>query len=189
MQDEYPQYEPTQRFDNTNVLYGNHYRFALSGLPDLTFFVQAFTHPAVTAEVIDRANPYTKIKEVADTLTYGSLSLTFLIDAQFKTYSSIYWWMKGYGFPHSYDEIKEFRETRREQIGTRYSTPNELEKTTAVLSILQPDTERPIVEITFSDVFPTQLGELSFSTVDPEPPQMVCQAQFACTEFEVRPLL
>lgn len=188
MQDEYPQYEPTRRFDNTNVLYGNHYRFVLHGLPDFTFFVQSFVLPSVTAQVVDRPNPYAKIREVADTLTYGSLSLSFLIDAQFKTYSSLYWWMTGYGFPHSYDEIKEFRETRLAQMGTRYSRPNELEKTTATLSILQPDTEKAIVEITFSDVFPISLGEMTFSTTDGEPPQLTCQAQFTCTEFEVRPL-
>ena len=42
-------------------------------------------------------------------MNYGQFTVTYLVDASFKTYFSLYYWMKGYGFPHNFEEVTRFR--------------------------------------------------------------------------------
>lgn len=180
-------YEPTQRFDTQNGLYGNHFKFVIEALPDISFFAQTVTLPSVMSSSPGRPNPFTKIKEVGDHLEYGTLTVNYLIDAHFKTYSSLLWWVQGYGFPHSYDEVKLFREARARRLPYPHIQTRNIEKTMAVLYVLEPDTERVIVEIQFTDVFPIQLGEFEFASTYTDPPLLTCTANFAYTVFDVVP--
>ena len=67
--------------------------------------------------------------------------MTYLVDANFKTYFSLYYWMKGYGFPHDFDEVKRFRakQLSNDRVSPQ-AQPIDLEKTTALITILTPDT-------------------------------------------------
>lgn len=183
-----PPYEPTARFTNTNYLYGNHFRFTVMGLPDLTYFVQSVSVPSLALSTTLRPTPFTEIKEVGDHVRHGDFNVTYLIDAGFQTYYSLYNWMNGYGFPHSYEEIKEFQAARRTRVPIPYPQRKDLEKTLAVLHILQPDTEAILVEMRFIDCFPAAIGSLEFSTMDSEPPIMKTSVTFQCTTIEVFPV-
>lgn len=180
-----PAYIPSTRFENQNGLYGNHFRFTLESLPDLTFFAQTVQIPNITVPIVDRGNPFTKIREVGDHLNYGSFQVTYLVDSALKTYSSLYWWIKGYGFPHSYDEVKEFREVRRKRSHLPNPQVKDLEKTNAVLTILLPDIDKTVAEIQFIDVVPTTLGEIEFSSIDGDAPILRTVVTFECTAFEL----
>ena len=185
MTDLQPPYDPSTRFEHQNGLYGNHFRFVLEALPDLTFFAQTITVPSITVPTVQRPNPFTKIQEVGDHLEYGGFTVSYLIDASFKAYSSLYWWIKGYGFPHSYDEVKAFREARAKRVGMPRPQVKDLEKTRATLFILQPYTEAIVAEIQYMDVFPTALGDLEFSATDNDAPILKTTVTFACTAFEL----
>ncbi len=181
-----PPYEPTARFTNVQELYENHFRFTLEALPDVTQYCQSVTLPSVATAKIDRGTPFTKIRETGDHLDFSTFNVTFKMDAQLKCYNSLFWWMKGYGFPHSYDEVESFRRKRGLQIPVR-GRPHaqDLEKTQAVLYVLQPDTERAVVEFRFTDVFPVALGDLNFTTTSSDVPVMKCTATFALTDFDI----
>lgn len=178
-------YEPSNRFEHQNGLLGNHFRFVLEALPDLTFFAQAVTVPAISSTHINRPTPFTSVREVGDHLNYDSFNVTYLIDGAFKTYASLYWWLKGYGFPHSYDEVKAFRELRAKRIAVPQPQVKDVEKTSAILHILQPDTEKIIAEIQFTDVFPTTLTELQFASTDADAPLLKATVTFECTVFDL----
>jgi hypothetical protein len=180
-----PAYEPSTHFEHQNGLYGNHFRFVLEALPDLTFFAQSINIPGITIPVVPRANPFVKIPETGDHLDYGQFTVSYLIDGAFKTYQSLYWWIRGYGFPHSYEEVKAFRETRAKRIGNVRPQVKDLEKTLATLFVLQPDTEKIIAEVHYTDVFPTTLGEVEFSTTDGDAPVLKTVVSFAFTDFEL----
>jgi hypothetical protein len=181
-----PEYVPSARFDNVMSLFGNHYRFVLDALPDLTFFVQQVTLPSITATTAVRHNPFVKIHEVADHLDFATLTIKYLVDNSFKTYFSLFYWLKGYGFPNSYEEIAEFAAMRRKQLANPRPITREIQKTHGVLTILQPDNDTPVAELAFLDIFPTQLGDVSFDTVGSEPSLLTCHATFAFTDFDVR---
>ncbi len=179
-------YDPTQTFNNVNNLYSNHFRFTLLQWPDVSFDVQTVTVPNVTSHAPEYPNPFTVLPQTGDHLKYGTFDVVYLMDKQFKSYFSLYYWMRGYGFPHSYDEVTAFLDAQRARSHVARPQVRELEKTTAVLSILQPDTNSIIAEIVYDDVFPVALGELNFETNQSAPNVLTGRVTFVTSDFHVR---
>ena len=179
-------YEPTLSQQTTNTLYGNHYRFNIERLPDLSFFVQSVTSPSVSGSIALQTNPFSTIHHPGTQLSYGQFTVTYLIDANFKNYFSLYYWMKGYGFPHNFEEVTRFRAKQQlnNLIGPRTGIAD-LEKTRATLSILTPDTSSIVAEILIEEVFPTELSSLNFAVTDGDAVVLTTTATFSCSSFEV----
>ena len=179
-------YEPTNSHQATNTLYGNHYRFAIERLPDLTFFVQSVSSPSVSGSAQTQETPFTFAHHPTSRLNYGDISVTYLVDASFKTYFSLYYWMKGYGFPHDFDQVKRFRAKQLTNRRIRpQAPPVELEKTTASISILTPDTASIVAKIDIEEVFPINLSGLDFTSTNTDSPVLSTTATFSCSAFDV----
>jgi len=184
---ELPQdYNPSLTFENTNTLYGNHYKFAIDRLPDLTFYVQSVQTSTVTGEQLIQPNPFANIHHPGEKLQFGTINVSYLIDANFKNYFSLYYWMKGYGFPHSFDEVVQFRAKQKTLIGNVRPTVHNVETTHAVLSILTPDTSAIIAEIHYDGLFPTELSALQFQTTDSDAPLLSTSCTFSCSTFDIK---
>lgn len=179
------EYAPRLTQNNVGTLLNNHFKFVLEGLPDLTFFAQSIQIPLVQSTEVVRGTPFRHIKETGDHLTYSSFDVTFKVDLALKTYYSIYWWMCGYGFPRSYNEIKEFRAARASRIANPRPVVHELEKTTASVYLLAPDTNATIATFRFEDVFPIALGEMQFESTDSEPLEVKTRVTFATNGFDI----
>ena len=179
-------YEPTRSHQTTNTLYANHYRFSIERLPDLTFFVQSVSGPNVAGSAQTQETPFTFAHHPTSRLNYGDISVTYLVDANFKTYFSLYYWMKGYGFPHDFDEVKRFRakQLSNRRVAPR-AAPIELEKTTASISILTPDTASIVAKIDIEEVFPIELSSLDFTSTNVDSPVLTTTATFSCSTFDV----
>jgi hypothetical protein len=179
-------YDPSLLQQTTNTLYGNHYRFSIERLPDLSFFVQSVTSPSVSGSIALQNNPFSTIHHPGTALNYGQFTVTYLVDASFKTYFSLYYWMKGYGFPHNFEEVTRFRAKQQQNnlIGPRASVAD-IEKTRATLSILTPDTSSIVAEILIDEVFPVELSSLTFAVTDSESVVLTTTATFSCSSFEV----
>jgi hypothetical protein len=178
-------YVPEQRHNNVNSLYNNHFKFDLEGLPDVTFYTQHVSVPSVLSGTMDAPNPLLALPQVGDHLKFSAFDIVFVIDAKFKNYYSLFYWMKGYGFPHDTDETLSFETTRRQQIANPRPVIREIQTTRALLSILQPDTSTIVATIHYSDVFPTSLGSLEFSTTDAEPQLLTARCTFVTSDFDI----
>lgn len=184
---ELPQsYTPSLVQQTQNTLYSNHFKFSLERLPDVSFFVQRVTVPTVGSRPAKQSTPFATIRQTGDHLDYGTFDLTFLVDAKFKTYFSLYYWMKGYGFPHDFDEVVRFRDNQRTQVGNLRAAPVNLEQTRATLTVTLPDTSLPVAEILIDGVFPIELGEMEFRSTDLDTPTLKATCTFACTTFDVK---
>ena len=179
------QYTPSNRFTNVNYMMGNHFKFLIDGLSDFTQYVQGVILPSIGVPVANSPNPFTKIPQVGDHIDFGSIDVDFKIDANFLTYFSIFAWLRGYGFPNSFEDIAAFQEARRKQIANVRPTRREIEKTNATLYLLAPDTDTTIAEIHFYDIFPTALGQVKFDTTAQDAPSLNTQATFFYTNFEI----
>ena len=181
------QYTPSARKGDVAILYGNHFKWMIDGSPDLTFFAQSVTLPSITSGPVGRPTPFVRIPEVGDHIVFGDLNVTYQIDNAFKTYFSLFAWMRGYGHPTSYQEILDFNASRRNILARPNPQPRDIQKTTATLLVLQPDNDSSVAEIFFEDVFPIGLGRLAFETTPAEPPVLTCTVNFAYTDFQVNP--
>jgi hypothetical protein len=182
----YQNYDPSLSQQSTNTLYGNHYKFAIERLPDLTFFVQSVSSPSVSGGIALQVNPFSTIHHPGERLNFGQFTVTYLVDAHFKNYFSLYYWMKGYGFPHSFEEVQQFRTKQQSLVPNLSAKPIDLEKTRAVLSILTPDTSSIVAELHIDEVFPVELSSLSFLTTDADAPVLTTSCTFSCSSFEVK---
>jgi len=178
-------YQPTKRFENQNLLYGNHFRFNMEALPDLSFYAQDCTVPMLSVPPAKTPNPFTVIPQVGDHIEFGTFEVVFLVDAQFKTYFSLYYWLRGYAFPHSYDDLQGFARFRRQQLGNPHPAQPDIFKTHGVVLLLKPDTDTTLAEIEFTDIFPTALSGFRLTTTASEPPQVSVTATFAYTTFDI----
>lgn len=179
-------YNASTRFTNVQGILPNHFTFVIDALPDLTFFVQQVNIPSVTAEPIQRPTPLSFVQEAPSKVRWGNLTMTYGIDAGFQTYYSLYWWMMGFSAAHTNQEVSSFRAQRMAALQTTSRNVQRLEKTTATLTIRQPDTEGPVVEFHFQGLFPMTLGEITFTTQpDPVQPYIQSTVTFAYTDFEV----
>jgi hypothetical protein len=184
---ELPQdYNPSLTFDNTNALYGNHYKFTIDRLPDLTFYVQSVQTSSVEGGQAIQPNPFSNIHHPGEKLSYGNIEVSYLIDAQFKNYFSLYYWMKGYGFPHSFEEVVQFREKQQTLIPNMRPIIHNIETTHAVLSVLTPDTSAIVAEIHYEGLFPINLTPLQFQTTDSDAPLLSTTCTFSCSVFDIR---
>lgn len=182
----YQNYEPSVLQQNTNGLYANHFRFRIERLPDLSFFVQTVRTPSVSSTQVLQTNPFSTVHHVGDHLQYSTFEITYLVDARCKNYFSLYYWMKGYGFPHSFEEVVAFREHQRQLMGNVRARPTEIERTTGLLQIITPDTGSLVAEFHLDDIFPTELSPLAFETTSAEAPLLITSATFSCSNFELK---
>lgn len=182
----YQIYEPSVLQQNTNGLYANHFRFRIERLPDLSFFLQSVRTPSVSSQQVLQTTPFSTIHHTGDHLEYSTFDVTYVVDARMKNYFSLYYWMKGYGFPHSFDEVVAFREAELKRIGNYRARPGEIERTTGLLAILTPDTGQVVAEFQLEDIFPTELTPLTFETTTAEAPLLVTTATFSCSNFELK---
>jgi hypothetical protein len=183
-------YTPSTRFNNTQLLWNNHFKFVIRDWPDLSQFVTAVVLPAVGAPSVGpHFNPFVGEPHVSDHMLFSPLTIQFLVDAKFLTYYSLFHWMTGFGFPTGYEDIAQFYAFRKKQLANPRPLQREIFKTGATLYLLTPDTDAPMVEIEFEDIFPTQLGDLSFTTTSTDTQQLTCMATFAYTRFEPKLVL
>ena len=187
---ELPQdYEPSLIQQTQNTLYANHFKFEIERLPDLSFFVQSASIPSVSTGLALQTNPFSTIHHPGDRLSYGTFEVTYLIDAKFKNYFSLYYWMKGFGFPHDFEEVTRFRDKQRTLVGNVRANPIDLEKTRATMRVLLPDTSAIVAEVLMEEVFPYEMSAVQFTSTDADAPVLTTTCTFSCSSFEVKTYL
>jgi hypothetical protein len=157
-------------------------------MPMTTFTVQEVNLPSVTARSAMVGAPGMNIRHLPDRLTYDPLSVTFLVDEEFRAWRELYSWMYGMtGGPDRSVVTAEFIES---QVNFVYpEKPSaQLDKagrTTAGLTILNA-AKIPMLRFIFHNVYVTSLGQVQFSTtaLDPIVP-LTCQATFDYDYYSV----
>ena len=147
--------------NNINPLQSNGFMFAINKLPEVSYFCQEATLPDLTLPAAPASSPLVDYPIPGEKLTFGELSITFLIDEEMTNYKAIHDWMVGLGFPKRHEQYRAF-------VNQGGSTTSELYKgySDATLQILS-SSNNPVRTIMFHDVFPTSLGSLQLqSNVD-----------------------
>jgi hypothetical protein len=130
---------------NMNEAKINNFKFEIQGLGVFPFFVTDCNIPSMTIGEAVQPNPLIDRPVPGDKITYGELSVEFIVDEELKNWQEIHDWMTQLAFPESFAQFKE----------------NEVYKD-ATLFILS-NSGNPIIEITFIDIFPVSNGDLQFS--------------------------
>ena len=172
------------------------FRFKMTKLPTVEFFVQSANIPAITLGETSIETPLKDIPIPGDKVTYSSLDVSFLVDENLNNYKEIHDWITGIGFPQDHKQFSTLLGTSADRFpGTTSSTA------ATGTSIAQPLDEGGIysdatltvlnnkniakTEIRFQNVYPTSLGGLSYSITASDVDYLTVNASFSYMYYDI----
>lgn len=160
----YKNYQPT---DN-NILSTNNFKLVFSDFPNMEYFVQEFTFPSTTLNILEQPTPFKGIPTPGNQLTYDSLSFTFSVSEDLTNYLEVYDWIIKSGTPSDYREYQDAKDLRD-----------------CTLTITS-NNKNPILNIKFEGVFPTFLSgfQLSVTNTDQLPVTATANFSFNTVSFD-----
>lgn len=165
--------------DDINPLLLTGFQFSVAKLPELTYWIQRTEIPTVSLGYSSSGNPLSDIKHPGEKLEFGELSIQFLVDSQMRNWNSIFFWMRGLGFPETHEQYREF-------LNFSYNRPLMFEATKMVSDstlIVLDGTHRPMQSFTFVDMFPTNLSGIEFDATSSTAQQATANVTFAYSYF------
>jgi hypothetical protein len=174
------------------------FKFTINQLPKVEFFTVSANIPDITLSDVVIPTPFKPIPVLGQNLTYGNLSLTFIVDEFLENYRELHEWLIGIGFPKSRKQFTEFR-SNTSNTGSTTATPKvdmgAVGKTVADASMFSDATltvlsnkNNPIVEARFKDMYPVSLGALEFNQQSTDVEYMTVQADFTYQIYEIHAL-
>ena len=149
------------------------FRFKITKLPKVEFFVQTANIPSVT---LDEVQQPTRLKPIAlpgSTLSFSNLDLSFLVDENLNNYKELHDWLIGLGTPESDSQFSgllssgsdRFAGSTASSAATGSGTAAPLNEgaiySDATLTVLN-NKNIAKTEIRFKNVYPVSLGGLSY---------------------------
>ena len=166
------------QIQNRNFLSPVGFKFTLAKTPKVNFFCNSARIPEINLGV---ANQPTYLKDLdipGDKLTYGDLTLRFLVDENLENYMAIHNWMTGLGFPESTQEFKDLttNDDGQRDFEEQFSDGN--------LQILNSNF-RPVANVKFFNLFPISLTSLDFDATEPDIQYFTAEASFKYTVYNI----
>lgn len=163
---------------NINPLQSNGFMFAINKLPEVTYFCQEAVLPELDLPTASISNPLINYPIPGEKLTFGALTITFIIDEEMTNYKAVHDWMVGLGFPRQREQYRAFLNKDAMAI-------TELSKgySDASLQILN-SANNAIRTITFRDVFPTNLSSIQLQSTADSTVYLAGSATFMYTMYE-----
>ena len=166
------------QIQNRNFLSPVGFKFTIAKTPKVNFFCNSARIPEINLGV---ANQPTYLKDLdipGDKLTYGDLTLRFLVDENLENYMAVHNWMTGLGFPESTQEFKDLitNDAGQSDFEEQFSDGN--------LQILNSNF-RPVANVKFFNLFPISLTSLDFDATEPDVQYFTAEASFKYTVYNI----
>ena len=167
-----------KQIQNRNFLSNVAFKFNLAKFPKVDFFSNSARIPELNLELTRQPSYLKNIDIPGERLTYGDLTLRFLVDENMENYISVYTWLKGLGFPES---TKEFKDLTTDKDGQRDSKEAFCDGTLRILN----SNYREVAQVKFRDLFPTSLTSLDFDATNTDIQYFTAEATFKYTIYNL----
>lgn len=167
---------------NRNYLSPAGFKFILERSPKVSFLCKTASIPEINIGTIERPTPFVRIPYEGN-VTYGALSLDFLVDEDLENYLEIHNWIRGMGVPENFEERREFE--------TKYGIPRlepnkfDIVTTDATLEVLNNNLN-PAFDVIFKDIFPVSLTSIPFDVGVGDIEPFTASVQFRYSIYEIR---
>ena len=139
---------------NKNMLSPTGFRFVLDRTPGINYFTYSVPIPTLTLGDYELATPFVALPYPGDKLRYEPLSLRFRVDEDLKNYLEIHNWLVSLGYPESFDN-SAYQGTK----STSFKNNNVFSDGSL---LVMSSNQNPNLNISFEDMFPIALTELTF---------------------------
>lgn len=165
---------------NFNPLSPLGFQFGIQKLPNVNFYCQAANLPGISVGDPDYSTPFAQIPVPGDKAIFEPLQITFLVDENLENYLSIQRWIMALGFPINYEQYVSFISEDQRGV-TSDLAKNYSDGTLIVLN----NQNNPIHTVTFVDLFPVAIDQLSFTNTVEDVQYITCNASFRYSYFKV----
>ena len=163
---------------NRNFLSGVAFKFNLTKFPKVDFFSNSARIPELNLELTRQPSYLKNIDVPGERLTYGDLTLRFLVDENMENYISVYNWLKGLGFPES---TQQFADIIKDKDGQRDPKEAFCDGTLRILN----SNYREVAKVKFNDLFPISLTSLDFDATNTDVQYFTAEATFKYTIYNI----
>ena len=167
-----------KQIDNRNFLSGVGFKFNLTKFPKVDFFSNSARIPELNLELTRQPSYLKNIDVPGERLTFGDLTLRFLVDENMENYLAVYDWLKGLGFPET---AKQYKTLTTDKDGQK---DNKEAFSDGTLRILNSN-YREVAKVKFEDLFPTSLTSLDFDATNTDIQYFTAEATFKYTIYKL----
>jgi hypothetical protein len=163
--------------DNINMLSNLGFRFNVRKLPNINWFVQGVNLPGMTVPDAEHATPFQITYRPGRTVEYDPLVIEFKVDEDLNTFIELTNWIRGIGFPESFDEYAD-------NVGTGLQDAVFSDATLMIFNSNMNATH----EATFIDLFPINVSPLQFASTSSDVDYLTVTASFRFVRYELSSL-
>jgi hypothetical protein len=163
---------------NRNFLSPVGFKFTLAKEPKVTFFCNSTRIPEINLEVVQQPSYLKDIDVPGDKLTYGDLSIRFLVDENMENYMAVHNWLTGLGFPETTEQFTNLTTT---DTGLRDQKSAFSDGSLYILN----SNYRNTAVVKFKDLFPVSLTSLEFDATPNDVQYFTAEASFKYTVYNI----
>jgi hypothetical protein len=171
----------SNQISNRNYLSPVGFKFTLAKEPKVSFFCTNTRIPEITLQTEIQQNYLKDIDVPGDKITYGDLSIKFLVDEDMSNYMAIHDWITGLGFPESAQDYRDLLTIENDV--TQPSDPKRA-FSDGSLYILNSNYNTTAI-VKFKDLFPVSLTSLDFDSTQTDIQYFTAQASFKYTIYDI----
>ena len=166
------------QIQNRNFLAPVGFKFTLAKYPKVDFFSNSARIPELTLGTAIQSSYLKDIDVPGEKLTYGDLTIRFLVDENMENYVAMHNWLKGIGFPETPQQFKD-QITDNEGI-----IDEKLVFSDGSLHILSSNFQ-DVAIVKFQDLFPVGLTSLEFDATETDINYFTAEATMRYTVYNI----
>ena len=147
------------QIQNRNFLSPVGFKFTLAKYPKISFFSNSARIPELSLGTAIQLSYLKDIDVPGEKLTYGDLTIRFLVDENMKNYMAVHNWLKGIGFPET---PQQFKDQTTDEDGLRDEKEVFSDGSLHILNSNFQD----VAIVKFNDLFPVALTSLEFDATE-----------------------
>ena len=168
----------SNQIQNRNFLSPVGFKFTLAKYPKVSFFCNSSKIPEISLGTAIQSSYLKDLDVPGEKLTYGDLTISFLVDEGLENYMAVHNWMTGLGFPETTQQFKNLttNDDGIRDLKEQYSDGS--------LSILNSN-YRATANVKFKDLFPVSLTSLEFDSSVTDIQYFTAEATFKYTVYNI----
>ena len=166
------------QIQNRNFLAPVGFKFTLAKYPKVDFFSNSARIPELSLGTAIEPSYLKDIDIPGEKLTYGDLTIRFLVDENMENYMAVHNWLKGIGFPETPQQFKD------QITDTDGRIDEKLVFSDGSLHILNSNFQ-DVAIVKFQDLFPVGLTSLEFDATETDINYFTAEVSMRYTVYNI----
>ena len=166
------------QIQNRNFLAPVGFKFTLAKYPKVSFFSNSARIPELSLGTAVQPSYLKDIDIPGEKLTYGDLTIRFLVDENMENYMAVHNWLKGVGFPETPQQFKD-QTTNDDGIRDEKAVFSD-----GSLHILNSNFQ-DVAIVKFQDLFPVGLTSLEFDATETDINYFTAEVSMRYTVYNI----